>query len=153
MRTTVCRRGFSQVGRDHRGLLDDLVSDEALSVPSCTPRGIPDGPIAKRKDTYVAVDGDLSHRLDRSSPMPLWAQLHADLVQRISAGEFGEDFPGENALSTAYGVSRHTVREALRQLRQDKVLIAERGRATRLADVPAIPQPSISSSTAVAASG
>jgi GntR family transcriptional regulator len=89
----------------------------------------------------VATDDALSHRLDRSSPMPLWAQLHADLVDRIDAGEFSEVFPGENALTASYGVSRHTVREALRRLRQDKVLIAERGRSTRLADVPVIRQP------------
>ena len=73
--------------------------------------------------------------------MPLWAQLHADLVDRITAGEFDESFPGENALTVNYGVSRHTVREALRQLRQDKILIAERGRSTRLAEVPVIRQP------------
>lgn len=73
--------------------------------------------------------------------MPLWAQLHADLVDRINAGEFSETFPGENALTVSYGVSRHTVREALRRLRQDKVLIAERGRSTRLAEVPVIRQP------------
>ena len=87
------------------------------------------------------VDGDLSARMDRSSALPLWAQLRADLIDRINAGEFAGGFPGEHALTTAYGLSRHTVREALRHLRADGVLIAERGRATRLADVPVIEQP------------
>lgn len=87
------------------------------------------------------VDGDVSARMDRSSPLPLWAQLHADIVERIAAGEFAAAFPGEHALTAAYGLSRHTVREALRHLRADGVLIAERGRATRLADVPVIEQP------------
>jgi len=87
------------------------------------------------------VADDLSSRMDRSSPLPLWAQLHADLVSRIAAGEFAEGFPGEHALTASYGLSRHTVREALRRLRQDGALVAERGRATRLADVPAFEQP------------
>ena len=85
--------------------------------------------------------GDFSSRMDRSSALPLWAQLHADLVRRIAGGEFAEGFPGEHALTTSYGLSRHTVREALRRLRDDGALVAERGRATRLADVPAIEQP------------
>lgn len=84
---------------------------------------------------------DLSARMDRSSALPLWAQLHADLVKRIDAGEFSDGFPGEHALSASYGLSRHTVREALRKLRNDGVLFAERGRAPRLADVPVIEQP------------
>lgn len=87
------------------------------------------------------ANGDLSDRMDRSSALPLWAQLRDDLVERIAAGEFADGFPGEHALTAAYGLSRHTVREALRHLRADGVLIAERGRATRLADVPVIEQP------------
>ncbi len=88
----------------------------------------------------MSVD-DLSARMDRSSALPLWAQLRADLLKRISAGEFADGFPGEHALTSSYGLSRHTVREALRQLRHDGVLVAERGRATRLANVPVIKQP------------
>lgn len=84
---------------------------------------------------------DLSARMDRSSALPLWAQLRADVVKRISAGEFADGFPGEQALTASYGLSRHTVREALRQLRHEGVLVSERGRATRLAEVPVIQQP------------
>ncbi|GAC1405130.1 MAG: GntR family transcriptional regulator [Mycobacterium sp.] len=91
--------------------------------------------------TENTVADDLSGRMDRSSPLPLWAQLHADLVNRIAAGEFAEGFPGEHALTASYGLSRHTVREALRHLRTDGILVAERGRATRLADSPVIRQP------------
>lgn len=79
--------------------------------------------------------------LDRSSPLPLWAQLHADLMRRLDADEFTAAFPGELALAADYGVSRHTVREALRRLREDGVVVAERGRAPRLAAVPEIEQP------------
>jgi hypothetical protein len=41
---------------------------------------------AKRR--FGVIDGDLSARMDRSSALPLWAQLRADLVDRIAAGEF-----------------------------------------------------------------
>src|SRR5215813_1406000 len=50
--------------------------------------------------------------LDRRSPLPLWAQLRADLRRRLDAGAFDEEFPGELALVADYGVSRHTVRSA-----------------------------------------
>ena len=88
------------------------------------------------------VEPDRSAVLDRSSAMPLWAQLHADLVRRIGDDEFaGSEFPGEHALTTSYGVSRHTTREALRHLRNEGILIAERGRPSRLAAPPVIEQP------------
>lgn len=82
-----------------------------------------------------------ARRPDRSSPLPLWAQVHADLVRRVAAAEFTDSFPGELALVTEYAVSRHTVREALRRLRADGVVLAERGRAPRLAPVAQIDQP------------
>ena len=82
------------------------------------------------------------HRaVDRSSALPLWAQLHTDLLRRVDAGEFTDAFPGELALVAEYGVSRHTVREALRRLRTDGLVLAERGRAPRLAPMPEIEQP------------
>jgi GntR family transcriptional regulator len=78
--------------------------------------------------------------LDRRSPMPLWAQLSDDLTRRLGAGGFGERFPGEHELVAEYGVSRHTVREALRRLREDGVLESARGRGTWVRQ-PQIDQP------------
>ncbi len=72
-------------------------------------------------------------RLDRSAASPLWQQLLADLRERLSAGEFTAEFPGELALVGQYAVSRHTVREALRRLRAERVVTAARGRRPRLA--------------------
>jgi GntR family transcriptional regulator len=69
-------------------------------------------------------------RLDRSSALPLWAQLADDLVARLEGGDFGERFPTEHELGAEYGVSRHTVRDAVRRLREDGLLSAERGRGT-----------------------
>ncbi|MFV2009582.1 MULTISPECIES: GntR family transcriptional regulator [unclassified Micromonospora] len=73
---------------------------------------------------------DQAQPVDRDSPMPLWAQLHDDLVRRLTAGGFAAGFPGEHELVDEYGVSRHTVREALRRLRQAGVLDSARGRRT-----------------------
>jgi GntR family transcriptional regulator len=79
--------------------------------------------------------------LDRSDPMPLWQQLLGQLIIRLNTGDFAEHFPGEHALVEEYQVSRQTVRQALRQLRADGVIVAERGRQSRVAPAPEIQQP------------
>lgn len=71
--------------------------------------------------------------LDRTNRMPLWQQLQRDLRGRLAAGEFTDRFPGELALVAEYRVSRQTVRQALRPLRADGVIVAERGRQPRVA--------------------
>jgi len=68
--------------------------------------------------------------VDRSSPMPLWAQVEADLRARVEADEFTDAFPTDLELTEAYGVSRHTVREAIRHLNRTGMLTRERGRGT-----------------------
>jgi GntR family transcriptional regulator len=78
---------------------------------------------------YVHTASD-PRALDRASPMPLWAQLQQDLTRRLGAGAFDTGFPGEMELVAAYEVSRHTVREALRRLREAGVLDSARGRGT-----------------------
>lgn len=67
---------------------------------------------------------------DRADPLPLWAQVCADLRRRIEAGDFAPGFPGELTLTEEYEVSRHTIREALRVLRSEGVLRSQRGRPT-----------------------
>jgi GntR family transcriptional regulator len=79
--------------------------------------------------------------LDRSSPLPLWAQLEADLRRRLDAGEFASAFPGEHLLRGDYGVSRYTVRQALQRLREGGVVSAERGRQPRVTERTEIEQP------------
>ena len=68
--------------------------------------------------------------LDRSNPLPLWAQLESDLKRRLDAGEFDERFPTDHELVQQYGVSRHTVREAIGHLNRSGILRRERGRGT-----------------------
>lgn len=72
--------------------------------------------------------------IDRRSPMPLWAQVRDDISRRIRRGEYDEAFPSEHELVAAYDVSRHTVREALRGLRDEGLIEAGRGRPSRVAD-------------------
>ena len=60
-------------------------------------------------------DGGL-RRLDRSHPLPLWAQLRSELERRLDAGAFADRFPTDAELTAAYGVSRQTAREAVRRL-------------------------------------
>ncbi|MBW0092007.1 GntR family transcriptional regulator [Pseudonocardia sp. KRD-184] len=79
--------------------------------------------------------------LDRARHDPLWSQLLADLRRRLDAGEFADAFPGELVLVGEYGVSRHTVREALRRLRDEGTVVAGRGRSPRLAEPAEIRQP------------
>lgn len=70
--------------------------------------------------------------LDRRSGVPLWAQLLDDLRARLAGGEFAERFPTDAELTSWYGVSRHTVREAVRHLSETGVLKRERGRGSRV---------------------
>lgn len=79
--------------------------------------------------------------LDRLAGAPLWSQLLADLRRRLEHDEFAVAFPGELALVAEYGVSRHTVREAVRRLREEGLVIAGRGRTPRRAEPTEIEQP------------
>lgn len=74
----------------------------------------------------------MSPRVYRDDPMPLWAQVMDDLRTRAARGEFPDAFPGELTLAAEYGVSRHTVRAALRTLRADGILDAGPGRTSRV---------------------
>ncbi len=69
-------------------------------------------------------------RLDRSSALPLWAQLESELRRAIDAGEFDDRFPTDLELTRRYDVSRHTVREAVGRLQADGLLTRVRGRGT-----------------------
>ena len=78
--------------------------------------------------------------MNRDLAAPLWEQVRLDLVRRVRGGEFVDVFPGEFALVDEYAVSRHTVREALRRLREAGIVSGERGRTSRLTDPAEIDQ-------------
>lgn len=74
-------------------------------------------------------------KLNRRGSVPLHAQIHANLRQRINTGklEAGGLIPSERELSEMFGVSRMTVRQALRSLRQEGMIFQERGVGTFVA--------------------
>ncbi|MED5546149.1 MAG: GntR family transcriptional regulator [Pseudomonadota bacterium] len=63
---------------------------------------------------------------------PRYEQLADELRRAIRSGQFDTDatFPTENALCEHYGVSRFTVREALRCLQNDRLISRRRGSGT-----------------------
>lgn len=63
-------------------------------------------------------------------PPPLHRKLEAELRSRISTGRWraGTSLPSEAALSSEFGVSRGTVRQALTSLRDEGLLFGGRGR-------------------------
>jgi GntR family transcriptional regulator len=68
--------------------------------------------------------------LDRTSPMPLWAQLVEELTRRLKAGHFAERLPTDQELVDTYGVSRQTARDAVRRLGESFRLERHRGKGT-----------------------
>ncbi len=70
--------------------------------------------------------------LDRTSPLPLWAQLATELRERIALGEFDQRFPTDEELVHDYEVSRQTVREAVRHLGEAGIVERQRGRGSFL---------------------
>jgi GntR family transcriptional regulator len=72
----------------------------------------------------------LPQPLDRTHPLPLWAQLEADLRRRLAAGAFDERFPTDRELVESYEVSRNTAREAVDRLCAEGLLERRRGRGT-----------------------
>jgi DNA-binding GntR family transcriptional regulator len=71
----------------------------------------------------------------QASPIPLYHQLQAHLLERVQAGEFslGEPMPTEERLCEEYGVSRITVRRALDLLTLSGLISRRRGVGTFVA--------------------
>lgn len=73
---------------------------------------------------------DLAEPLERSSDVPLWAQLERELRRRMELGHFADRFPTDRELIEVYGVSRHTARHAVAQLGADGIVRRARGVGT-----------------------
>ncbi|MCP5328314.1 MAG: GntR family transcriptional regulator [Sinobacteraceae bacterium] len=71
-------------------------------------------------------------RLGQMTPRPRYLQLAEDLIGEIRDGRLsvGQTLPGEFELCESYGVSRHTVREALRRLEELGLITRQRGVGT-----------------------
>ncbi len=73
----------------------------------------------------------------RGPQVPRHLDLAADLRRRIARGEFavGEALPTERGIAESEGVSRGTVREALRLLERDGMIERRQGSGTRVTAV------------------
>lgn len=78
-------------------------------------------------DRTAKVFAHLSARAvtDRSSPIPLWAQLRGVLAEAIRSGALAPDdqIPSEQALSAMFAVSRPVVRGALAALAKEDLVV------------------------------
>ncbi|MEV4656508.1 GntR family transcriptional regulator [Micromonospora sp. NPDC049301] len=74
-------------------------------------------------------------RLTRDGSEPLWMQLMRELRGQIEAGDIAPDqpLPSEAELTDLYGVSRTVVREALRELVQQRMIYKVKGRGAFVA--------------------
>lgn len=68
--------------------------------------------------------------MEEQSDAPLWQQVLSDLERRIATGEIVDRFPTDRELVEEYGVSRHTVREAVQRLRARGLVERHRGRGS-----------------------
>lgn len=75
---------------------------------------------------------DRSARINHGAARPLWQQVSDDLREQITAGRFpaGTRLPSELELAGQYGVSRITIRHAIKALADEAVLQVVHGRGT-----------------------
>ncbi len=73
--------------------------------------------------------------LDKQLPIPLYHQLKSIILEGIQSGRWKPDdqLPSESELSQTYGVSKITVRQALRELSEAGYVRREQGRGTFVA--------------------
>ena len=70
--------------------------------------------------------------IDRRSPLPLYSQLKNILLEKLEEGEFptGASFPTEMSLVEQYGLSRATVRQAIKDLEHEGYISRIQGKGT-----------------------
>lgn len=82
-----------------------------------------------------------SQIFSRDSPVALYRQLKAWIVGELERGTWvpGGQLPSERTLVAKYGVSRITVRQALRDLTQEGLLVSVPGKGFFVAERPTFP--------------
>jgi DNA-binding GntR family transcriptional regulator len=75
-------------------------------------------------------------RIDRTSPIPLYFQVTAQLEAAIDAGQLtpGDRLPNEIDLADSLGLSRPTMRRALEELVGKGLVVRKRGHGTEVAN-------------------
>ena len=92
-----------------------------------------------------AQSARLRTQIDRNSPLPYYVQLKEALAEAIESGmwQAGERIPSEPELCRRFGVSRTVVRQALKEMTYQGLVVREKGKGTFVAE------PKISSSSLV----
>jgi len=74
--------------------------------------------------------------MQRRKGVALWSQIAGQLAQEIQSGAFeaGARLPAEAQLAAQYGVNRHTIRRALEELGDARIIRTEHGRGSFVAD-------------------
>ncbi|WP_431900235.1 GntR family transcriptional regulator [Nonomuraea sp. bgisy101] len=80
--------------------------------------------------------------IDQLDERPLWVQLAAILRERILAGEFEprQTLPSESHLQQEHGISRGSVRRAIRALADEGYVVVRQGRGSFVAPREAWPE-------------
>ena len=80
------------------------------------------------------------HTLKTETGTPLYQQIYVELRGMIERGDYlpGQQIPTENVLTEQFGVSRITIRNAVKKLVDDKFLTRCHGKGTFVAFVPKI---------------
>lgn len=79
---------------------------------------------------------DFSTTIDRSSYLPLYAQVMDAIQSHIESGNMapGDQLPGEPELCRMFDVSRTVIRQALRELEQEELIVRLKGKGTFVAE-------------------
>ena len=83
----------------------------------------------------LAVAGNVTGRLDETSPTPLYLQLQRLIERQVRTGRLqaGEAPPSERDLASQLGISRVTVRKAIAGLVEQGILVQHWGSGTFIA--------------------
>ncbi|MCB8984172.1 MAG: GntR family transcriptional regulator [Ardenticatenaceae bacterium] len=78
----------------------------------------------------------MDNKIDRTSYIPFYAQVQDALKEYIEHGEVkpGEQLPSEPELCRMFDVSRTVIRQALRGLEYEGLIVREKGRGTFVAE-------------------
>ena len=74
----------------------------------------------------------MNFAVERVSSIPLWRQIYHHLLYEIRSGEFASvsKLPSAGQMAAQFGVNRHTVRRAIRNLEDEGIVESIRGAGT-----------------------
>jgi len=92
-----------------------------------------------RRSPRPAARAPVASQIAKNLAVPLYQQIHELIRYRISSGEYphGSQIPSEHELCRELKVSRVTLRESLRKLVQERLLVKVPGKGTFVAPEPA----------------